>query len=156
MIKNSVYWNGSAHRLSVLFSISILELYFAPSEIALLKPIGKQFQFPLMAVAEIIATYYCYQLITEFKWGLKRKWEQSKSHIVELMNESAQARRAVWKDLERFRFFYCTLKFFFKKKKKKKVIVLLSAGLLPPVFQNWEDIKLKRQRLMERTIPAKM
>lgn len=68
-----MYWNGSAHRLSVLFSISVLALYFTPSKIALLKPIGKQSQFPLTAIAEMIATYYCYQLITEFKWGLKKK-----------------------------------------------------------------------------------
>jgi len=81
MIKNSVYWNGAAHQLSVLFSISITEVYFTPSKIALLTPVGKQSQFSLTAIAEMIAAYYCHQLITEFKWGLKRTWEQSESHV---------------------------------------------------------------------------
>lgn len=57
----------------MLFSISILAIYVTPPRTTLLKPIAKQSQFPLMAIAEMIATYYCCQLITGFKWGLKRK-----------------------------------------------------------------------------------
>lgn len=55
-----------------------------------MKPIGKQRQLPLMAIAKMIATHYDYQVISEFKY-LKGN-ENTVNTVLKLMNEYAQAK----------------------------------------------------------------
>lgn len=137
---------------------------FTYSKIALLNPIGKQSLFSLTAIGEMVATYYCYQLISEMKWGLKKKWEQSESHVMELMNEwTCTSQKSCFGKIKFFSLLQSKKKIkqknhfeALKKVHKANFIVFLSGGLLPNVLQNREDLQWIRQGCRERTISEKM